>query len=82
MARPKTDVHKIIRGFSLHPTIVAYVHEDARRQRLSASRVVEDALARHYGLGTAYLHRPPVQPIPMRTVTVTADPAPVDLPTV
>lgn len=54
MAMPRNPNRRLIRGFSLHPTIIALVDEEARRRNVSRSRAAEEALARHYGLGIGY----------------------------
>lgn len=58
MAMPRTEHRRVIRGYSMHPTVIALVEEEARRRNLSRSRVVEEALARHYGLGLGYAATP------------------------
>jgi len=61
MPYPATPNRRLIRGFSVHPSVIAMIEEEAKRRAISRSRVVEEALARHFGLGTGYAAAEPAQ---------------------
>lgn len=51
MPMPRSEHRRIVRGFSVHPAVIDCVNREAEERNISRSRVVEDVLARHYGLG-------------------------------